>query len=176
MATTFVPSERDLIDANLLWLRLELRKAGNQLFLLSGAVLFALIAWHAASDADFRPRLAAAGLGVLLWIAAVGLILGIRRLSLPRRTRRQLRQQKSLQSEARLSWSEDGIQFETAEAHSRHAWGEFASWAESETIILLFHADKIFHFIPKRALSASEIDDLRALLRRKVTRKSAFRW
>ena len=163
----FVPSEADLIEANKFCLQSELRTRGNLLFFICGAVLFALLALHVASEAEFGlGGLAAAAAGVITWIIAVCLILGIMRLRLPRRTRQQFRQQRSLYCEVQLTWSEQGITFAAENAHSRHAWDEFVKWAESNALFILFYTDRLFTFVPKRALSDSEVNELRALLRR----------
>lgn len=161
----FVPSEADLIEANKLWLKTEVRTRGNLLFFASGAVLFALVALHAASAAGFGRDALAAAAGVITWVIAVCLILGIMRLWLPRRIRRQFRQQRSLRNEVQLTWSEQGITFEAENGHSRHAWDEFGRWAESKAIFILFYTDRLFTFVPKRALSESDVNELRALLR-----------
>ncbi len=162
----FAPSETDLIEANKLWLRQELWTRGNLLFFVCGAVIFALLALHFASDAGFGLSLVAAGMGAVTWLLAVSLILGIMRLWLPRRARHRFAQQKPLHSEVQLTWSEDGITFETESGYSRHAWDEFEKWAESRAVFILFYTDRLFSFVPKRALSAGEADELRSLLRR----------
>ncbi len=162
---TFTPSETDLIEANKLWLRTELRRRGNLLFFLCGAVIFAALASHIAADAGIRPRLLAIGGGVILWLAGVILILGVLRLQLPRRARKSFARNRVLHDAVKLSWSQDGLSFETERGHSQHDWDEFPKWAESEAVFIIFHADRLFHFIPKRALSVSESDELRSLLR-----------
>jgi hypothetical protein len=160
----FTPSESDVVEANKLWLRRELVRGGNLLFFFCGGVVFAVLGWHFASDFGFDRR-AGFGAGVLVWIVGTSLILGIMRLRLPRLVRRDFEERRILRDEVELSWSEDdGVTVKTERGHSRHGWDEFKTWAESKAVIIIFHTNRMFTFIPKRALSESEIAGLRDLL------------
>lgn len=162
----FVPSERDLFEANKIWLGRELKKPSNLLFFLSVAVLAALLACYIAEHGRLRWNAAAAGVGAALWLVALGLILGAIRLRLPAMSRRSFAQQKWLRDEVEVTWSDEGILFETSKSHSRHDWDDFGKWAENRTVFVLFFADSLFSMIPKRVLTAHEVDDLRARLAR----------
>jgi hypothetical protein len=161
----FVPSEADLLEANKIWLGQELKKPSNLLFFLSMAVLAVLLACYIA-EGRLRWNAAAASIGAALGLVALGLMLAAIRLRLPAMSRRSFAQQKWLRDEAEVTWSDDFILFETSNSHSRHDWDGFSKWAESDTVFVLFFADSLFSMIPKRVLTAPEIDDLRARLGR----------
>ena len=162
----FTPSETDVVEANKLWLRRELFRGGNLLFFFCGGVVFGVLGWHFASDFGFD-RSAGFAAGVLVWIVGSSLILGIMRLRLPRLVRRDFEEQRILRDEVELCWSEDGITVTTERGHSRHTWDEFKTWAESEAVFNIFHTNRMFTFIPKRALSVSETAEIRAMLSRR---------
>jgi hypothetical protein len=161
----FKLSESDVVEANKLWLRRELVRPGNLLFFLCGGVVFAVLGWHFASDFGFD-RWAGFGAGLLVWIVGTSLILGIMRLRLPRLVRRDFEEQRLLHDEVELSWSEDEVTVKTERGHSRHGWDEFRKWAESGAVFIVFHTNRMFTFIPKRALSESETAEIRDMLRR----------
>ncbi len=162
---SFTPSERDLVEANKLWLRSELRTRGNLLYLFSASLLCGFVgAWYAAGR-SFSSSVQGAATGIaVLWLLLL-FIIGALRLSLPRRARQQFRQQRSIQRDAVLTWGADGLTMVTTSGYSRHTWAEFSKWAESEEIIGLFFTDRLLTFIPKRALSPDELTDLRRTLK-----------
>ena len=162
---SYTPSEADLIEANRLWFRRELRRGGNLLFFFCGGWIFGLVGWHFGSDAGFDPLLAF-GAGILVWLAGLFLILANMRRQIPKRVRREFAEQRALRDEVELSWSDDGLTATTAHGHSQFGWDEFRSWTENEAVFLLFHAERLFTVVPKRALSEDQVDELRRLLSR----------
>lgn len=161
----YTPSEDDLIEANRLWFNRELRRGGNLLFFFCGGWIFGLLGWHFGSDAGIDPLLAF-GAGILVWLAGLFLILANMRRQIPKRVRREFAEQRALRDEVELNWSDDGLTATTAHGHSQHGWDEFRSWAENEAVFLLFHAERLFTAVPKRALSEAQVDELRGMISR----------
>ncbi|WP_166039909.1 YcxB family protein [Sphingosinicella sp. YJ22] len=160
----FVPSEADLLEANKIWLGMELRKPSNLIFFLSVTVLAALFACYIAADGQLRWSAQAGAIGAALGLVALGLILVVIRLRLPAMSRRSFAQQKWLGDEVEMTWSDDGILFETCNSHARHDWDGFGKWSENGAVFVLFFTDSLFSMIPKRVLAAHEADDLRTRL------------
>ncbi|HZR28428.1 MAG TPA: YcxB family protein [Terriglobales bacterium] len=68
-----------------------------------------------------------------------------------------------------LDLGEESLEFSCADFHRGFAWGEFQKPKETRNLILLGH--KKSHgglLIPKRALATIELEQLRALLERKI--------
>ncbi len=47
-------------------------------------------------------------------------------------------------------------------------WSDFLKWADNDRVFLLFQGPRLFNMLPKRALTAAQIDDLRRILAAKV--------
>ncbi len=167
-SVTYTPSETDVAEANKLWLRSELRRQLNWPFLLGGAVLCALAGSFYVSDGGLVAIYVAAATGVAVWLSVLCVIVGSIRIWLPRAARKQFSRARSLFREVQVSWSADSITMETANGYSRHTWDEFANWAENKSVLGMFYTDRVFAFIPKRALSSAQADELRSILRRKI--------
>jgi hypothetical protein len=68
--------------------------------------------------------------------------------------------------------SEDGLHFRTPASDSRLTWSAITGWAEADRVFALSPSPVSFFPIPKRAMSNDQQDQLRTLLRQKVsTRK-----
>jgi hypothetical protein len=65
-----------------------------------------------------------------------GLLLGLNvlndRVLLPRRARRFVSQQKSIQGEISIGWDAEGVVF----GQSRTAWDDYFKWLENESLVL----------------------------------------
>lgn len=125
-----------------------------------------------------------AALGWILWVQGYGPIAGgllggliggaitgsaIRYLYVPWKTRKVFRQQKSLQREFTLSWSEDCLLSEDANGQYKTAWADFTNWKEDAHIFLLYHSDIAFQMLPKRAFSnANVIAEFRSHIQRVI--------
>jgi len=109
--------------------------------------------------------------GVLLnlpMMALAGLLLGLNVLNnkvlLPRRARRFLAQQKSLQGEATISWDSEGMSFAIANGHTRVAWVDYVRWLEGDKLLLLFQSDHLFNALPKRLFNDGQAAEIRDYL------------
>lgn len=128
--------------------------------------------------ADTRPRgfLSTAVVGLLssvavlvfngamtawVFLPAVGVVLArviLRLLTyacVPRLARRTVGQQKNLQQEMRVELSESGLRAITATQDSYVAWVDYMAWSQDRHVIMLYQSDRLFQFIPMRAVTAS---------------------
>lgn len=93
--------------------------------------------------------------------------MAILRWRVPRVARRIYHQQRNLHRDLTLAWDDDELRYTWAKGHSRSAFADYLRWAENRDIILLFHSDTLFQFIPKRVLDHAQIEDLRSIARQK---------
>ena len=85
-------------------------------------------------------------------------------LYLPYKTRKIFREQKSLHYPMTVSWSEAGFKFENQQGSAVMPWGDFFKWGEDSRIFLLYHSSRLFHMLPKRALTEAQLTDLRQFI------------
>ena len=80
---------------------------------------------------------------------------------LPRRAKRLLGQQKSMQEDVAVAWNDAGIEFTMPNGHHRLAWTDFMKWRESPTVLLMFQAENLMNILPKRCLSDEQAAEIR---------------
>jgi hypothetical protein len=105
--------------------------------------------WHYVLGATFLP---------FIVVIFLGLVVG------PWRSRATYRQQKSLQVEIGLSWTEQKIEFDSEYGTFAMPWSHFTRFAEDRNTFVLFESDRLFRMIPKRVLDADTERSLRARL------------
>jgi hypothetical protein len=76
--------------------------------------------------------------------------------------------QKTLRYETMVSWTEDNVTLTNQQGGVTIPWSDFLKWADNDKVFLLFQGPRLFNMLPKRALTAAQIDDLRAILTAKV--------
>lgn len=84
--------------------------------------------------------------------------------------RRAYAAQKTLQHPITVSWSTEGFRSTAQQGDWNIPWGDYLKWAENEKVILLYQGPRLFNMLPKRVLTASQIDDLRHMVSANVTR------
>ena len=97
--------------------------------------------------------------GILMPLAVV-------RWYIPRLGRRIIRQQRGLHREIVMEWDSEELRGSSDKGHSRTAFAEYTRFAENRDIILLYHSDTLFEFVPKRVLDIAQIENLRMIARR----------
>jgi hypothetical protein len=86
--------------------------------------------------------------------------------------RRVYRKAPLLRERRTLDVDDHNFQFKTATSESRVPWDAYIKFAENkDTFILFQQGNQIFVPIPKRELTASQIDELRSLLAGHLPRK-----
>ena len=84
------------------------------------------------------------------------------RWRVPAVARRVFRQQQQLNEKTDLAWNADGLRVRTPNLDGRTPWAHFRRWREDGRVVLLYHSDALFQFIPKRVLNPEQLADLRA--------------
>jgi len=148
---------QDLVAAYQLHHRVKLRSwrtavgGGLALLALAGLLIALGEGWPAV----------AAGLvgGVVGGFAVPVMML---RWRVPAVARRIFQQQKQLNEETNLAWNADGLRVRTPNLDGRTPWAHFRRWREDGRVVLLYHSDALFQFIPKGVLSPEQLADLRA--------------
>lgn len=94
----------------------------------------------------------------MLWFATI--VLGTFAL-IPRRARRLFRQQRSLDRTFSLTWTDQRLTFKSDTSTSDMPWSDYHDWFETKDIFAFGLNERMYHFAPKRAMSAAMIEDLR---------------
>jgi hypothetical protein len=154
----------DFLDA---W-RLQL---GNNSFVrvCRFAPLILLAISSLGSWTEFRDHGLIAGLiSILPMVILSGLLLGLNVLSdrvlLPRRAKRFIEQQKSIQGEITIGWDVEGVAFSARTAQGHTAWNDYFKWLENDAVLVLFQSENLLNVLPKRCLSDDQIAEIRKRL------------
>ena len=162
--TRFRPTIEDYIAANRAWFwrALLTRKFFGVVAVGVGvvAVMGIVISWS-ETDASFRLHLVGGmGIGFIAWMA-IGTGLGY--ALQPRAARRLFRQHRALNRDYTFGWDTAGTRFTTSNGYSDTPWHDYHGWYDGRAVLLLMLNDRLFHFIPHRALDPEQLADLRAL-------------
>jgi hypothetical protein len=68
--------------------------------------------------------------------------------------------------------SSDGLHFRSALVDSKLAWPLFTRWTEASRIFVLYQQSKVVVPVPKRAMTAEQQSEFRALLQKHIPPKS----
>jgi hypothetical protein len=103
-----------------------------------------------------------------LWLAlSVGM--GVAVYEVPRfQIRRAMRSNPSLGGEIVLLFGDEGVQATFATGKSQLQWRAFTKYKETERLFVLYMSPARSTFIPKRAMSPQQIEELRVLLRARI--------
>jgi hypothetical protein len=109
-------------------------------------------------------------LGEVGWIwLAISALLGIVVYALPRfQIRRELRRRPDLQGEIVLLLGPAGIEVTFATGKSQLQWRAYSKYRETAHLFVLTASSSGSRFIPKRAMSPQQVEELRSLLRAQI--------
>ena len=162
---TYQPSEADYVAAHRDWFVNLLGRRG-----LSTMASAALAAAGTAAVIEFLARdplarvMAAMGAGLLLGPLVLLLCWGLSYALLPRRAGRLFHQHRALKKEVSYGWTDDVLTYRGANGSGQTAWEDLHRHAEGKHTFLFYLTDNLFHFVPRRALTDSEAEDLRKLM------------
>jgi hypothetical protein len=119
--------------------------------------------------AEYRDHGLMVGLiSILPMLIVAGLLLGLNvlndRVLLPRRARRFVSQQKSIQGEISIGWDAEGVAFIAKAGQSRIAWDDYFKWLENESVLVLFQSENLLNVLPKRCLTNDQVTEVRRRL------------
>lgn len=153
---SFQPTPEDVLAATRLHYSTSLRSRRMLNAYLLGSALCAAAGFALARIFDLSLILIALG-GAVFWPVFLSLVLLAGYLRLPWRARRTFAEQKSLQGEVTVEWSDTGISMKSRYDRLRFAWADFTAIVEGPDTILLRETDTLFTFLPKRALSDEQV-------------------
>jgi hypothetical protein len=105
-----------------------------------------------------------------LWLA-LSAVIGIAVYEVPRiQVRRSLRKSPSAQGEIVIVLDGEGTVTTFPTGESRLNWRAYTKYKETGSIFLLFVSPYRYMSIPKRAMTPQEIEQLRGLLKARITR------
>lgn len=81
----------------------------------------------------------------------------VRRLVLPRRSRRVFAQQKNLQRPVTMHWDSEELRWSSADGSGKTCWVDFVKWRRNDRVLLLYHSDLLFQLLPMRAFTSEEL-------------------
>jgi YcxB-like protein len=85
------------------------------------------------------------------------------------------KKEASLKLKNTIVISEEGFETLNATGKSTLNWSAFIRFTETRNIFMLYVQSRMFHLIPKHALSPEDVDGLRELLKRHISTKPAGR-
>jgi len=118
--------------------------------------------FHAVAQQGFSWRVVPAA-GFCALFVSLPLLTGWERRRLYART-------TGLQGRLSLGVDESGLRFQGTTFSSEIRWAHFHKFIEDGKSFLLYSNPQVFHIVPKRNLSAAEIESLRASLERNIAR------
>jgi len=105
-----------------------------------------------------------------LWLV-MSAVIGIAVYEVPRmQVKRSLRSSPSAQGEVVLVLDGEGTVATFPTGESRLNWRAYTRYKETGSMFLLFFSPYRFMSIPKRAMTAEQIEDLRALVKSRINR------
>lgn len=106
-------------------------------------------------------RLADAASGLLFPAIVMGLVIVAQIFVVtPLRSKRIFRQQRSLNSETTVTWSDSDIHFSAGDFSARLTWAEIVAVLEDRKSIILLPSDYMLFILPKRVLLSFQIADI----------------
>jgi hypothetical protein len=162
----FTPDAEDYVAASRANFRLLLQRRRFWLrtpaLLLTLALVVGLVA--TILDGDWMAGVVTGGSGAVGGIGMVAICVALNYALLPGRARRLFAQQRALHHEQLFRWDEAGTETVAAEFGSRMPWRYYHGWIETPAAFLLYFNEQMPQFLPRRALDAGQIEDLRATL------------
>lgn len=154
----------DLVAASWLYLRQGLKRPRALVSWLVLWACFVAFLIFVNGGAPARPDRWLVLLGISL--APFAAVIAVAAILTPITARRVFRQQRSLQGEMTLSWSEAGLHVQSEYGAFEIPWSHFVRWTEDQHSFLLFESDRLYRVVPKRVLTSDQQQDLRTYLGR----------
>ena len=162
-SVVYRPERADLLAAS----RLHHLAAITSRLVVVGTCVYALV-FGALGFFVIRPLPAALFIGTIWAGMALGSIviaLALKHAIVPQYVvRRQLKEQRSMHEEYRLSWNEHGYVVRGPTASSNLPWSHYVRWRENAHVLLLYQSWQNYQFLPKRILSTEAADTIRGSL------------
>jgi hypothetical protein len=137
----------------------------SRIFPFLMALTFVLIAIGLLQSVTMGLSQGAPALGIGVFWLACGVVFR------PMWFRRDFRRHPNFAVAQVVVISEDGLETKCEIGASDTKWSAYSKFRETRNLFMLYMGARLFRVIPKRALSAAQVDELRALLRNKLRSK-----
>ncbi len=123
----------------------------------------------------FVAEVIAVNLGVRQGIASLFLIIFFLTLALgisivrPRWIKKDLQAHPNFQREQTLRIDDDGLHWKSEIEQSDTRWNAYCGYQETQNLILLYLGKRLIQVVPKRALSATELEEFRRSIQTKLS-------
>ncbi|ETI63317.1 hypothetical protein C100_13420 [Sphingobium sp. C100] len=166
--TSFQPTAADFVTASRAnFLRqLRSRRFVVRLMAASGIAWLLMTALMLFLGEELGDALVGGLYSSLMALAGILLFLGVTLLLIPRRVARLFRQSKAQQVEMTVQWSDDACFWQSSNGQQRHEWSSYHRWSVSPKCYCLYLNEKLYQFVPRRALTANQDQDLYDTLNR----------
>jgi hypothetical protein len=131
--------------------------------ILGGIVVLVLIAGaiYAATDKRYGDASALVVLSLLLFVSYPARALGLIKSKPPGFP-------SEIAGTYQAGIAEDALHFDSPTARRSHSWSDFIGQTETEHLVVLCQRENEVRAIPKRAMTANQLQDLRTLLGQKL--------
>lgn len=157
-------AQNDLVSAMRLTLRRQLTRPFPIGIAITICVLLAIVLQLGGMD-HFPVLITACvlALPVIIFLTFVVFI--------PWQARRQYTQAALLREETTLEWSKEKVKLSGQHGHADLPWTIFHAWNENSQLFVIHQSDALINIVPKAALSAAQITDLRDCLQKAGVRR-----
>lgn len=161
---TFLPIEADYLAASRANYLAEVRswRGGGRIVgvVLGVGLAVGVLFWWI--EGEIGPSM----LYVLVGYAALAIAcVALNWFLLARRVRRMFTDQPGFLEPMSVAWTNEGITIDSPMTTHRLAWGRLTRWRDEKAAVLLYLTGSVCVFVPKRALSTSQLTDLLTQLR-----------
>ncbi len=144
----------DLVEAGRIHIRNNLAGTAWVGALLVGIWLYLIVTRPMSLEFDLLFGLLLLVLGALGILGGYALLLFV---VAPISARIAYRQQKSLQRPFSFSWTESGFTtVRPPDSTSLMPWSDYRKWLEGKNLFLLYHSNRLYQLVPKRAFADEE--------------------
>jgi hypothetical protein len=101
---------------------------------------------------------------LVVGLAVAGFMVVVDCIIIPRKLRRSLAEYPAVMGDSMLTWDEQGFSLRTGLGETQRRWSDLSRWRESRGCLLLYESEVVCQNLPKRALTAEQAAEIRALL------------
>jgi hypothetical protein len=98
----------------------------------------------------------------LVFAAIVGMLALSYFVSVPASYRRNYKHHRHLHEPITWSWDSSGFEVRTENSNSHLRWADVFRASENRQFVLIYLTPQLMHILPKRTLTAAQIDELRS--------------
>jgi phosphoglycerol transferase MdoB-like AlkP superfamily enzyme len=93
----------------------------------------------------------------------------------PRWIKKDFQGHPNFRLEQTLRIDDDGLDWKSEAGHSHTRWAAYTGYRETQNLLLFYLGKRLFQVIPKKALSAPDLEELRSLVQAKLPANAKLR-